>query len=204
LLTCEDLLDEELAAKIGDISTVTLETILHICEDAVIQVIGTPAGRVVLDDQQVAEKVVAWIWDLSRGIHYQSIYGPDMPMTQELVDRLGSQPLDTAMRQTLSDRIDWAFILTEDRIAECIGGRHSIRRPPVRGQDEFPWYDRLKLGYRIRIAMEAHRLISALSKPAANLGRPAPAWPPGSVADLVAGSACHTPSRGARSGCALW
>lgn len=162
MLTREDLLDEELAAKIGGVSAVTLESMLHLCEDAVAEVIGMPAGQVVLDDLRMAERVVAWIWDLSRGVHYQSIYGPDMPATQELVERLGSQPLDTATRQTLSDRIDWAFILTEDRIAECIGGRHSIRRPMVMGEAEFPWYDRLKLGYRIRIVMEALRLISAL------------------------------------------
>jgi len=161
LLTREDLLDEELAAKIGDINTVTLESILRICEDAVAEVIGMPAGQLVLHDVRMAEKVVAWIWDLSRGVHYQSIYGPDMPMTQELVERLGPQSLDTAMRQTLSDRIDWTFILTEDRIAQCIGGRNSIRRPGATSEGEFPWYDRLKLGYRIRIVMEALRLISA-------------------------------------------
>jgi hypothetical protein len=161
LLDGVDLLDGFLVERIGGVSDTTLESILSVCEDAATAVVGCEIGRAVLRDPPLTERMLGWIWDLARGLHYQSIYGSDMPSTRELIERLGPPYLDMDIRAIIADRVDWAFILIEDRLAEHVQGRNAIKLSGVERERTFPWYDRLKLGYRIRLTTEALRLASA-------------------------------------------
>jgi hypothetical protein len=104
-------------------------------------------------------RVAPWILDLARGLHYQHLRGPDLPSTARLIDDLAFTPFETSIRDRLAEGIDWAYILTEDRIAEYLQGPGAIKRAPAHRERDFPWYGRLKIGYRIALTNEAIRLI---------------------------------------------
>jgi hypothetical protein len=155
----ENLLDETLAERIGGVDDVTLESIHDICQDALIAVVGPIAREILRQDPKLAERTVPWIWDLARGLHYQSIYGPAAPLTIELMRQLGFGFVDMQIQDAVADRIDLAFVLTEDRIAEYVQGHGAISRDPAERERAYPWYDRLRLGYRIHLVLEALRLM---------------------------------------------
>jgi hypothetical protein len=159
MLTGEDLLDPVLVDQIGSVDAPTLHQMVNICEEALIAVLGPGIAAFLEQDDQLAERAVPWAWDLARGLHYQSVCGPAMPLTVKLIDQLSYTQVASGDRDLIADRIDWAFILTEDRIAEFIQGRGAIRRDPIRRQHSFPWYARLQIGYRIRLTTEALRLM---------------------------------------------
>jgi hypothetical protein len=99
------------------------------------------------------------VWDLARGLHYQSLRGPEAPPTSQLVDELSQGASIPVDRDLIADKIDWAFILTEDRVAQFVQGRGAISRDPIKREQAFPWYERLRIGYRIRLTTEALRLL---------------------------------------------
>jgi hypothetical protein len=159
VLKAEDLLDPILIAKIGMLDTETARELSNLCEEAANSVLGEEAWSFLSKSKWMIERAVPWIWDLARGVHFQSFYGPKMPQTDHLINQLSSKPLDSALRALLADRIDLAFIFTEDRIAEYIQGRDAITLDPASRERSFPWYPRLLLGYRIRLTTEVLRLM---------------------------------------------
>lgn len=153
------LLDPVVVRKLGDVEAATLQGIASICHDALVAILGEEIVAFLSRDQMLAERAVPWIWDLAAGLHYQSVRGPKVPVTVELVDEFSDAPLLMTDRNRLADGIDWAVILTEDRIAQSVDGRDAIRADPIERHTKFPWYDRLLLGYRIRLTTEALRLL---------------------------------------------
>ena len=158
MLKAEDLLDPILVAKIGMLDTQTAQELLNLCKEAANAVLGQEAWSFLSKNRSIIERAVPWIWDLARGVHFQSFYGPDMPQTGDLINQLSDKPLDDALCVLLADRIDLAFIFTEDRIAEYVQGRGAIKLDPASRERSFPWYPRLLLGYRIRLTTEVLRL----------------------------------------------
>jgi hypothetical protein len=162
MLRAGDLLDPILIAKIGIIDTNTLQELFSLCEEAAATVLGAETWSFLSRDELLLERTVPWIWDLARGVHFQHFLGTAVPLTRDLLSQLSSKPLDEALRFIIADRVDMAFILTEDRVAEYVQGRGAIRLNAVRRERSFPWYPRLQLGYRIRLTTEALRLMSAV------------------------------------------
>jgi hypothetical protein len=159
MLIAEDLLDPVLVDRFGSADAVTLHEIVKICEEALVKVLGPGVEEFLLLNESMAQLVVPWVWDLARGLHYQSVFGPGAPLTIRLVDQLSSVPLSASDRDWISERIDLAYILTADRIAQFIQGRGGISRDPIMREQVFPWYGRLEIGYRIHLTTEALRLM---------------------------------------------
>jgi hypothetical protein len=155
----QDLLDPIAMRKLGGIKAATLQEMAKICGNAVKAILGEEVAAFVFHDQRLAERIVPWVWDLATGFYYQSVSGPGIPTTAELVDEFSDMPLLVANRDRLADRIDWTVILTEDRIAQFIDGRDGIKSDPVERLAKFPWYERLLLGYRVKLTTEALRLL---------------------------------------------
>lgn len=158
----EDLLDPVLVGRFGNADAVTLNEITNICEEALIKVLGPGIREFVSVNQTAAQMVVPWVFDLARGLHYQSVCGPDLPLTIKLVDQLSRVPIPTVYRNWIAEQIDMAYILTADRVAQFIQGRGGISRDPAMREQIFPWYGRLEIGYRIHLTTEALRLLPSL------------------------------------------
>lgn len=159
MFTCEDLLDPVLVDRFGKADAATLCEIVNICQEALVKVLGASFQEFLSANEATAQRLVPWIWDLARGLHYQSACGPVAPLTIELVDQLSFLPLPIVYRDWIAEQIDMAYILTADRIAQFIQGHGGISRDPVQREQVFPWYGRLEIGYRIHLTTEALRLI---------------------------------------------
>jgi hypothetical protein len=159
MLVPGEFLDPVLVQRIGDIDEAAHNAIAKICEEALISVAGPELSEDIAADRKVMRCLVPWLWDLACGLHYQHIFGPAAPATEELVARLTSASLSIDQRDLLIDRIDWTYILTENRVAEFVQGRGAINRNPAARDYTYPWYGRLKVGYHIRITIEALRLL---------------------------------------------
>lgn len=155
----QELIDPVVVRKLGSIEPSALQEIMNICEEALIA-ISDPAVYLDLANGQASpERVVPWLWDLATGLYFQSIRGPELPTTAELLKQLSDPPLPAARRDRLAESIDWACILTEDRVAQYVGGIGALKANPVERRTNYPWYERLLLGYRIRLTTEALRLL---------------------------------------------
>ena len=162
MLRGEELLDPALVDRFGPPDAATLQEILNICKEALIKVLGPDIGELLSLNVHVVELAAPWVWDLARGLHYQSVCGPAAPSTLRLIDQFSSAPLPAGHRDWLADRVDCACILTGDRIAEFVEGRGAIRKYPLTRERNFPWYGRLEVGYRIHLTTEALRLMPSL------------------------------------------
>jgi hypothetical protein len=156
-----DLLDPVLAERIGNLDSPTLDEIVNICEEALAAIFDPETNTILLRDKETIQRAAPWIWDLSRGLHYQSIYGPEAPSTIRLIAQLSAKAPARAHQDMLADRIDWTFTLTEHRIAEFVQGKEAISRDPSQRERNFPWYGRLKVGYHIQLTIEALRLLQS-------------------------------------------
>jgi hypothetical protein len=155
----QELIDPVVARKLGNIEPAALQEIINICEEALIAISDPVVYLELVNGQASAERVVPWLWDLATGLYFQSIRGPEQPTTTELLEQFSDSPLPTARRDQLAENIDWACILTEDRVAQYVGGIGALRTNPIERRDNYPWYERLLLGYRIRLTTEALRLL---------------------------------------------
>ncbi len=155
----EDLVDPAVVGKFGNIEPSALREIINICEEALIAITDPAVYRDLANGQASAERVVPWLWDLATGLYFQSICGSELPTTAELLERLADFPLPAARRDQLAENIDWACILTEDRLAQYVGGIGAVRANPDERRRNYPWYERMLLGYRIRLTTEALRLL---------------------------------------------
>lgn len=161
MLTGKDLLDPMLVDRFGPVDAATLHEIANICEEALSKVLEPDFSKCLPLNATAAALTVPWVWDLARGLQYQSVCGPEAPSTLRLIDQLSALPLPADYRDWLADRIDCAHILTGDRIAEFVQGRGAISRDPIERERDFPWYGRLEMGYRIHLTTEALRLMTS-------------------------------------------
>lgn len=161
MLTAEDLLDPVLVDRFGPVDSTTLNEIANICEEALIKVLGSDISTCLSLDATATGLVAPWVWDLARGLHYQSVCGHGAPSTLRLIYQLSAEPLRADYRDWLADRVDCAHILTGDRIAEFVQERGAISKDPVKRERDFPWYGRLEPGYRIHLITEALRLMAS-------------------------------------------
>ena len=138
MLDAEDLLDPVLTDRIDRLESATLQEMVNICEEAVVAVLGQGVITFLAQDDRLADRAAPWVWDLARGLHYQSKCGSQVPLTIKLLDQLSHIPLEDWERNLFTDKIDWAFILTEDRVAEFVQGRGAIGLDPVSRQRSFP------------------------------------------------------------------
>lgn len=159
MLLGDDLLDPILVDRLGRADESALREIVNICDEAISNVLGHGIDSLLPLKKEFAHLVVPWVWDLARGLYYQSICGPRSPLTAQLVDQLSPVPLPAAYRDLVADKIDWAYILTLDRVAEFVQGQGAIYQNPERREHKFPWYGRLEIGYRIHLTSEALRLM---------------------------------------------
>lgn len=120
------------------VESATLQEMVNICEEAVVAVLGQGVITFLAQDDRLADRAAPWVWDLARGLHYQSMCGSQVPLTIKLLDQLSHIPLEDWERNLFTDKIDWAFILTEDRVAEFVQGRGAIGLDPVSRQRSFP------------------------------------------------------------------
>jgi hypothetical protein len=164
MLKAGDLLDPILVAKIGSVDTQILHGWFSICKDAVLAVLGLETWNLLSQDELLAERTIPWVWDLTRGLHFENSYGQEIPQTADLVKRLSSQDLNNFWCEIIADKIDWACILTEDRVAQYIQGLGAIRMDALSRESSFPWYTRVLLGYRIRLTTEALRLMPLVDR----------------------------------------
>ncbi len=155
----EDLVDPVVVRKLGNIEPSALREIMNICEEALVAISDPVVYRGLACGKASPERVVPWLWDLATGLYFQSIRGPEPPTTEELLEQLSDSPLPAARRDQLAEKIDWTCILTEDRVAQYVGGIGAIKANPIERRRNYPWYERLLLGYRIRLTTEALRLL---------------------------------------------
>ena len=158
LLGAEELLDGTLDVALGPADGFTNDAIVGICNDALAKVLGPGLVDVLRADHHLLSLVAPWVWDLARGLQFQSRKGADPPRTAELVTCLSGRQLAEAQLRRFAETIDLATVLTLDRVIEQVLGPGACTRDPAENEAAAPWLAGLKLGYRIHLALELLRL----------------------------------------------
>lgn len=158
LLKADELLDSALTRALGPTDAQTREAIAAICNDALADVLGPAVVGVLRADHRLLPRIAAWIWDLARGLQYQSRHGAAQPSTADLLTSLRGRPLPSEQAHQFAETIDLAFMLTLDRVTDQILGPGACSRAPASNEATAPWLAGLTLGYRIHLAQELLRL----------------------------------------------
>ncbi len=159
LLGAGELLDEALAAALGPVDDVTGDAITGICNDALEDVLGPVLVGALRADHRLLPLVAPWVWDLARGLQFQSRNGPREPATAELLTRLGSRQLAGQDARRFAEAVDLAAVLTLDRVLDQVLGPGAAARDPRANEAAAPWLTGLKLGSRIHLVLELLRLL---------------------------------------------
>jgi hypothetical protein len=162
-LTGGELLDSALAAVLGPVDDATAEAIAGICNDALRDVLGPVLAGQLLMDRRRLPLAAMWVWDLARGLQFQSREGAAEPATADLLALLGGLGLAGLNCRRLAEQIDIAAVLTLDRVVAQVLGPGATARDPRINEDAAPWLTGLKLGTRIHLVQETLRLLPPTS-----------------------------------------
>jgi len=162
-LTGAELLDSALAAVLGPVDDATAQAIAGICNDALRDVLGSVLAGHLLMDRRRLPLAAMWVWDLARGLQFQSREGAREPATAELLAVLGARQLTALDTGRLAEQIDIAAVLTLDRVVAQVLGPGATARDPRINEDAAPWLTGLKLGTRIHLVREMLRLLPPTS-----------------------------------------
>lgn len=157
----EALLDEALTATLGPVDSSVGEAIVGICNDAVEQVLGPALAETLRSDPSRVALVVPWVWDLARGLQFQSLHNQSEWRTVELLAILDPRPQDREQLKRFAESIDVTTALTLDRLLDPVLGPGACTRPPEANDAAAPWLEPLRLGYRIHLALELLRLTAS-------------------------------------------
>ena len=158
LLEADELLDGALAGTLGPADAQTRDALAAICNDALAEVLGPAVAGLLRADHGLLPRVAPWVWDLARGLQYQSRHGAIQPGTEDLLTVLRGRPLPPEQAQQFAETIDLAVVLTLDRVVSQILGPGACSRDPAGNEAAAPWLAGLALGYRIHLAQELLRL----------------------------------------------
>ena len=158
LLAADELLDVTLAGVLGPADGLTRDAIAAICNDALAQVLGPAVMEELRTDRRLLPLAAPWVWDLARGLQYQSRHGAAPVPTTSLLAFLCGQPLPRGQAEQFAETIDLAVVLTFDRVVSQVLGPGACRRDPADNEAAAPWLAGLTLGYRIQLARELLRL----------------------------------------------
>lgn len=158
VLSADELLDATLSEVLGPADDAAREAIAAICTDALTAVLGPAMAALLRADRSLLPLAAPWIWDLARGLQFQSRYGPAQPATAELLGQLRGRPLPAAQARQFAETVDLAVVLTLDRVVDQVLGRGACARSPAGNEAAAPWLGGLTLGYRIALARELLRL----------------------------------------------
>ncbi len=158
LIGKDQLFDEALTRMLGPVDAFVADAIVEICNDALEGVLGPVLVAVLVDDRHRLPLVASWVWDLASGLHFQARNGPREPPTRELIAQLGDRHLGVEELRRFAETVDLATVLTLDRLLEQVLGPGACARVPKENEVALPWLAGLKLGYRIRLALELLRL----------------------------------------------
>jgi hypothetical protein len=167
LLGAGELLDVALAATLGPVDDATGDAITGICNDALEDILGPVVVSALRADHHLLPLVAPWVWDLARGLQFQSRNGPCEPATADLLARLGKHQLASEDTQRFAHAIDLAAVLTLGRVLDQVLGPDAAARDPRANEAAAPWLTGLKLGSRIRLVQELLRLLLAEGTPGA-------------------------------------
>lgn len=159
LLVADELLDERLADTLGPVDKATGDAIAGICNDALRSVLGPVLVGALLSDRSRLALAAPWVWDLARGLQFQSWNGAREPSTADLLARLGSQKLAGQDAKRLAGEVDLAVVLTLGRVLEQVLGPGASARDPRANEAIAPWLGGLKLGSRIYLVQELLRFL---------------------------------------------
>jgi len=158
LLAADELLDAALAGVLGPADDLTRNAIAAICNDALAEVLGPAVAEELRADRRLLPLAAPWVWDLARGLQYQSRHGAAPAPTTDLLAFLCGRPLPPAQAYQFAETIDLAVVLTLDRVAGQVLGPGACTRDPAQNEAAVPWLGGLTLGYRIQLARELLRL----------------------------------------------
>lgn len=158
LLEADELLDGALAGTLGPADAQTRDAIVGICNDALADVLGQAAVELLQEDHGLLPRVAPWVWDLARGLQYQSRHGAIQPRTADLLTVLRGRPLAPEQARQFAQTIDLAVLLNLGRVTEQVLGPGACSRNPAANEATAPWLAGLTLGYRIHLAQELLRL----------------------------------------------
>ncbi len=159
LLSADDLLDEWVAAALGPVDQATGSAIAGICNDALRDVLGPVLVTALRADRRLLHLTAPWVWDLARGLQFQSQHGPPEPATAELLACLGGTRIAGKGARRLAESVDLAAVLTLDRVLEQVLGPGASGLDPRVNEAAAPWLTGLKLGSRIHLVQELLRLL---------------------------------------------
>lgn len=159
LLSAGELLDEALTAALGPVDDDASDAIAGICNDALGDVLGPLLLTALRWDHRALPLIAPWVWDLARGLQFQSRHGAPEPATAELLACLGSRQLAGHDIQRLAGTVDLAAALTLGRVLEQVLGPGAAARDPGANEAAAPWLTGLKLGSRIHLVLELLRLL---------------------------------------------
>jgi hypothetical protein len=159
LLSADDLLDQGLTAALGPVDHVTGSVIAGICNDALRDVLGPALVTALRADCRLVPLTAPWVWDLARGLQFQSQRGAPEPATGELLACLGGTRLAGKDAERIAESVDLAAVLTLDRVLEQVLGPGASARDPRANEAAAPWLTGLKLGSRIHLVQELLRLL---------------------------------------------
>jgi hypothetical protein len=159
LLSADDLIDDGLAAALGPVDCATGSAIAGICNDALRDTLGPAMVTALLDDRRLLRLAAPWVWDLARGLQFQSRHGAPEPATAELLACLGGTQISGKDAGRLAESVDLAAVLTLDRVLQQVLGPGASRRDPRANEAAAPWLTGLKLGSRIHLVQELLRLL---------------------------------------------
>ncbi len=159
LLSADDLLDEALAAALGPVDHVTGGAIAGICNDALRDVLGPALVTALRADRRLLPLTAPWVWDLARGLQFQSHNGAREPATGELLACLAGTRLAGRDARRLAESVDLAAVLTLDRVLEQVLGPGASGHDPRANEAAAPWLAGLKLGSPIHLVQELLRLL---------------------------------------------
>ncbi len=159
LLAAGEVLDEALTAVLGPVDAATGDAIAGICNDAIHDVLGPVLVSALRADRRLLPLIAPWVWDLARGLQFQSRNGASEPATAELLACLGLRRIAGHDARRIAEVVDLAAVLTLGRVLEQVLGPGAAARDPRANEAAAPWLTGLKLGSRIHLVLELLRLL---------------------------------------------
>lgn len=102
----EELLDNALTEAIGPVDAPVSSAIVDICNDAIEHVLGSALTDTLLAHRHLVPAVTPWVWDLARGLHFQSRYSRPEPPTGELLIVLARRHQDPDQMESWAETVD--------------------------------------------------------------------------------------------------
>jgi hypothetical protein len=159
LLRPGELLDEALTAALGPVDDATGDAITGICNDALADVLGPALVSTLHTDHRLLPLVAPWVWDLARGLQFQSQHGPAEPATADLLTCLSGRRITGTNARRFAAMVDLAAALTLGRVLDQVLGPGASARDPRANEAAAPWLTGLKLGSRVHLVQELLRLL---------------------------------------------